>query len=524
MNFDQLLLDYRNDRYDRRRVFIDTFLKHFHQNCFCKKNNKVCDFHFECIRIKDIGNEEYLQEMYEAGILETFYNVMVSITNSLRCRAGIEFEGAVEQILQDAGIPFQKQIGISMDGYFRKRTKETLHYVDLVIPHASLDTPLHEFKGELVSIKTTVRERWMQDKFLNVPITLISLEKCPTDEQMNSIHVHADDQGFTKWIYKLKKKYGRFRVLDLFCGAGGFSKGFMDAGFEVMLGIDFYKEATETYSTNLCHPSLCIDLTQFSPLQCDERFDLKKKGLDVIIGGPPCQGFSMAGRRDGKDPRNQLFMEFVKYLDYFQPKVFVMENVIGLLSMKINGESAKDVILKELSKHYHCTMNKLLSSDFEVPQNRRRLFIIGVHKSYCDREPDPILPFTDDKIPVRSILEKQVSESYYLSQKAIEGIHRKRNRMKEEKKGFGAQFLNLDKPCYTIPARYWKDGYDALVYDSETRIRRLTELELKRIQSFPDDYKFCGSRKNQIIQIGNAVPVRLAYHIALFVKQILSSL
>jgi DNA (cytosine-5)-methyltransferase 1 len=108
-----------------------------------------------------------------------------------------------------------------------------------------------------------------------------------------------------------------------------------------------------------------------------------------------------------------------------------------------------------------------------------------------------------------------------LSEKAIIGIKNKKIKALENKNGFGAQYLDLNKPSFTIPARYWKDGYDALVKYSETEIRRLTILELKRIQSFPDDYILEGSKKDQIMQIGNAVACRFAYHLGKHLMKIL---
>ena len=98
----------------------------------------------------------------------------------------------------------------------------------------------------------------------------------------------------------------------------------------------------------------------------------------------------------------------------------------------------------------------------------------------------------------------KIDDKYYLSERAINGIIAKREKAKKNGNGFGAQILKMDKPSYTIPARYWKDGYDALVSYSDTQIRRLTILELKRIQSFPDDFVLTGNNKDQIMQIGNA--------------------
>jgi DNA (cytosine-5)-methyltransferase 1 len=144
-----------------------------------------------------------------------------------------------------------------------------------------------------------------------------------------------------------------------------------------------------------------------------------------------------------------------------------------------------------------------------VPQLRRRVIIIGVRKD-LNIIPEPIIPINpDNRIAVGSILQKRedVDPKQFLSERAITGLMAKRAitglmakraRMRREGKGFGAQFLDLTKPSYTIPARYWKDGYDALVKYSDTEIRRLTILELKRIQTFPDEYILRGSEKDAV--------------------------
>lgn len=137
-------------------------------------------------------------------------------------------------------------------------------------------------------------------------------------------------------------------------------------------------------------------------------------------------------------------------------------------------------------------------------------------------EPEPILNI-ENRIPVKNILlpKNEIDLSYYLSEKALLGIQNKRKKSKENGTGFGAQFLDFEKPSFTIPARYWKDGYDALVKYNDTEIRRLTILELKRIQSFPDDYILEGSKKDIIMQIGNAVACKFAYHIGKYIYNIL---
>lgn len=311
-------------------------------------------------------------------------------------------------------------------------------------------------------------------------------------------------------------------VIDLFCGCGGMSKGLTDAGLNVIAGIDIWDKAVESYNKNYHHKAYCADLTQLPPEKFNELYNKENKNVDILVGGPPCQSFSIAGKRDKNDPRNALFMEYVKYLDYFKPKAFIMENVIGMLSKKTaNGENVIDIIMEQLNRNYNCIINKLYASDFEVPQNRRRTIIIGIRKdiNILPKEPEPIIKSVQDRIPVKSILipKEEVDKKYYLSEKALAGIANKKGVNKEKGFGFGAQMLDFDKPSYTIPARYWKDGYDALVKYNEKEIRRLTITELKRIQSFPDNYIIDGSNKDIIMQIGNAVACKFAYYLGKYI-------
>ena len=316
---------------------------------------------------------------------------------------------------------------------------------------------------------------------------------------------------------KNKKSPYKFKVLDLFCGCGGMTKGLEDSGLEIVAGIDIWDKAIDSYNQNFNHISVCADVSKLSPQAFGEQYNIKKTEIDIIVGGPPCQGFSIAGKRDIKDPRNSLFMEYVKYLNYFNPKAFIMENVMGILSMKNNSNvKVIDIIMNNLENNYNCRICKLYASDFEVPQNRRRVIIIGVRKdlNIIPTEPLPILN-KENRIPVSTIIlpRNKIDDKYYLSERAINGIIAKREKAKKNGNGFGAQILKMDKPSYTIPARYWKDGYDALVSYSDTQIRRLTILELKRIQSFPDDFVLTGNNKDQIMQIGNAVASKFAYHL-----------
>ena len=321
-----------------------------------------------------------------------------------------------------------------------------------------------------------------------------------------------------------KNESQKLNVLDLFCGCGGMSKGLIDSGLNVIAGIDIWDKAINSYQKNLNHLGICDDISKIPPDLFKEKY-INDIPIDIIVGGPPCQGFSIAGKRDTKDPRNSLFMEYVKYLNYFNPKAFIMENVIGILSMK-NSNNVKviDIIMELLEVKYNCIICKLYASDFEVPQNRRRVIIIGIRKDLNINPTEPKAILTkSERIPVSKILllKEEVDKKTFLSEKAIAGIKAKKEKAKKEGNGFGAQFLRMDEPSFTIPARYWKDGYDALVKYNEKEIRRLTILELKRIQSFPDNYYLDGNKKDQIMQIGNAVACRFAYHLGKHIINIL---
>jgi len=315
-------------------------------------------------------------------------------------------------------------------------------------------------------------------------------------------------------------------VLDLFCGCGGMTQGLIQAGLNVVAGIDVWDKAISSYSANFpAHQAICADLRELPPEEFQARHNSANVKFDLIVGGPPCQGFSIAGKRAPDDPRSSLFMEYVKYLNFYQPKAFIMENVIGILSAKTpSGEKAIDVILEQFQQNYNCIVCKLYASDFEVPQNRRRVIIIGIRKDLGIQPTEPMPLYTEAKRPaVGTVLlpREEVEASYYLSQKAIDGMNNRRASARSKGHGFGAQILDPAKPSYTISARYYKDGSDALVKYSETEIRRLTPLELRRIQGFPDDYILLGNKKEVCMQIGNAVAGRFAYHLGKHIEQLL---
>lgn len=184
-------------------------------------------------------------------------------------------------------------------------------------------------------------------------------------------------------------------VLDIFCGAGGMSEGFIQAGFNVAFACDINKIAKLTYMHR--HEQLgyetkfaCINIERFAEKRYLNKF-LEGKKIDVVCGGPPCQGFSLAGKRDQADPRNMLFKSYIRVIKNVQPKYFVMENVEGILSMQFDkftgitkkvyeNKTVPEILRSEFYElGYYVQFNVLQASDFGVPQNRRRVFFIG-HK------------------------------------------------------------------------------------------------------------------------------------------------
>ena len=176
-----------------------------------------------------------------------------------------------------------------------------------------------------------------------------------------------------------KKKY---KVLDLFCGCGGISEGYALAGFDIAGGIDFNEYATITFQHNFKKAKVHnIDITTFPDSQIEEEYG----DVDVIVGGPPCQGFSSANRwqKEMEDPRNKLFFEYIRFVQKIHPKVIMIENVRGLLT-RDNGYAIERI--KEIlgAEEYNITYQVLDASEYGVPQNRKRAIIVGVRKDYKD--------------------------------------------------------------------------------------------------------------------------------------------
>lgn len=313
-------------------------------------------------------------------------------------------------------------------------------------------------------------------------------------------------------------------VVDLFCGAGGMSEGFKMAGYRILLGIEQDEAAGKTYRANNPDTALIVgDIQLVADKEILERLGGKK--IDVVIGGPPCQGFSMANtHKKADDPRNELYLEFVRVVKLVKPDFFVMENVSGFLNVKIDNRSIVEE-LKSLLEEYEVEGRVLTAADYGVPQVRRRAVIIG--RRGTGEMPFPKATYFRKGVTeegkrgrrwktVKALLipRERADDKLFYSKKLIKGFRRRERANKKAGVGFKWQFLDPNKPSYTIPARYYKDGANALVKYSDKTIRKLDFKECARIQSFPRNYIFVGSKVQIYKQIGNAVPPLLSYSIA----------
>ena len=394
----------------------------------------------------------------------------------------------------------------------------------------------------------------------------------------------------------------KYSFIDLFAGCGGLSEGFYRVGFQALAHVEINHWACESLKKRMKHYGyknvdkevLEQDITSEDILdKIDEAVDGRK--IDTIIGGPPCQAYSTAGRvRDSKgmakDPRNYLFESYVKILEYYKPKFFVFENVTGLFSAKANGKLIFPQVIKALGHLYNVVDDpKILvhnTADYGVPQIRKRVIIMGVRKdiesvSVSDLYNDvikthwnPETPVEERKgrikfVDVRQAIgdlppvepgEDASTDAYnypcdnaFLKRISKPGVHplydhvaRRHNALDRER--FEVMIRNhwtfgqlrrempqyeheharvfdnsyvvqwWDLPSKTILAHIYKDGFQ-FIHPDGNQARSFTVREAARIQSFPDDFEFAGSRSEKYKQIGNAVPPLFAEALAKSIKK-----
>ncbi len=316
-------------------------------------------------------------------------------------------------------------------------------------------------------------------------------------------------------------------IISLFSGAGGLDLGFKKAGFNILGSAEIMTEAVATHNHNFNLNSIPTDLSN------KDEYDIfinqfKDKKIDLLIGGFPCQGYSMAGRRDLDDDRNKLYIKVVDVLKDLKINKFVLENVPGILSMDKGQE------IKRIEKHFNDNgfyfKYKILdSSKFKVPQKRKRVIFIGSN----DKSELKDIENTLQNLENINYKEINVREAIYDLEKLTEDkefshIYTRHSqnmldRMAELEIGKslyknysdGWRKIHYDRPSPTV-----KENHGG-VHVHPKMNRTLTPRELARLQSFPDNFMFKGSKKAQLVQIGNAVPVNFAKEIAKEIKKII---
>lgn len=330
------------------------------------------------------------------------------------------------------------------------------------------------------------------------------------------------------------------RIIDLFCGIGGLSLGFEQSGFEVVAGVDLWEDAIKTFNHNRKDKTgMVMPVDVFNKAELPKI--LENGHITGVIGGPPCQGFSTVGKRDINDERNKLYLDFYETVKIAKPDFFVIENVKGMLTLN-KGSFVKSVIdlFGENGLGYKVAYKLLNAADYGVPQNRYRVFYIGLRKD--------VFKFPDEKqfkVSCKEAIEdlRLADSSVYPSLPSSE--------YQRKMRGDNNILLNQDITSHSdktisiisqipdggnircLPREYWEvrkynkafermgsnrqsntvdTGHRNYFHYKENRIP--TVRENARLQSFPDNFEFLGTRGSQYKQVGNAVPPMLSYEIA----------
>lgn len=286
------------------------------------------------------------------------------------------------------------------------------------------------------------------------------------------------------------------RVIDLFAGCGGLSLGFQNAGFEIVAAFDNWKEACDVYNKNFSHPIFQVDLSDLSVLET-----IKSYKPDMIIGGPPCQDFSSAGKRDESLGRANLTISYAQIVSEIRPQFFVMENVERILKSGV----LKQAISLFKKAGYGLTAQILNASLCGVPQLRKRYFLIG-HLGAEDG-------FLDEYI-LAGLSSKPMTVQEHIGE-MLDVEHYYRHPRSYARRGI----YSVHEPSATIRGvnRPLPKGYKPHLGDSckdHSKVRPLTTRERSYIQTFPENFIWLGSKTQQEQMIGNSVPVNLAKYVA----------
>ena len=344
----------------------------------------------------------------------------------------------------------------------------------------------------------------------------------------------------------------KYRAVSLFAGAGGMDVGAINAGVNIIAASEIDSHACNTYREN--HPDTLL-LEGDIENHLDELTRIKD--IDLVIGGPPCQGFSVAGKMDATDPRSKLVFSYCEVVEKLEPTAFVMENVKALGSLEKFRNVRKEIFKRMDASGYQVTMNILNAKDFGVPQSRERVFFIGIKRPFRSINSDCFEQFKEEPVTLRKAithLGRAGSPTNPNITKAKITLASKPVLRKSPYAGmlFNGQGrpLNPDAWSSTLPASMggnrtpiidedhlyddepsWVEKYHKRIISGQLhseykqappRLRRLTTDEAKILQTFPINYKFLGPQTKIFSQIGNAVPCKLAEIVVKAVVQSLS--
>jgi DNA (cytosine-5)-methyltransferase 1 len=337
----------------------------------------------------------------------------------------------------------------------------------------------------------------------------------------------------------------RIRAIDLFCGAGGLSLGLAAAGFQIAAAIDSWQLAVNTYTKNLSHAATCLDIRRLS---CEELCQLSGVApgeVDLLAGGPPCQGFSIQRIGADRDPRNSLVLDFARFVDAMKPRVFLMENVTGLLGRR--GLHVFRALEERVATAGYAMRTQVVdAADYSIPQRRKRVLVIGWRAD--ESEVPPIGPCRSafvsvwdaigDLPPAAAPGSVDVPDPLHVASR-MSDLNRARLALIPPGGGFedlpvelrvrcharGAAAighrgvygrLDPEKPAATITARF--DSFTRGRFAHPFEDRNITLREGARLQTFPDRFELLGNREEVAAQIGNAIPPKLAKRLGKAIK------
>lgn len=359
---------------------------------------------------------------------------------------------------------------------------------------------------------------------------------CGTEEQDNNITRNDE----VNWLdisdvwktdgWKNKKDRSKYNFIDLFSGAGGLSCGLVMAGFNPIASVEIMPQAVETYEYNFVSQKGFKEKVETRDIREQEVKEklyasVEGKHIDLIVGGFPCQGFSMAGYRVVDDPRNSLYKEMKDIVEHLQPEVVVMENVEGLRSM-LNGKVEEKIIEDYKAIGYEINLTVLNSADYYVPQTRKRVIFIGNRVGKVNRHPKPLL--TEDRYvtlgqaiePFMNIPENK--EINHVFSRHSPEMQARLAAVPEGKSLYENYSDGWKKSPWNKPSCTVKENHGGT--NIHPRLPRcMTARELAALQSFPNDFIFKGTKKWQLVQIGNAVPPLMGKAIGLAVKHMLDN-